>query len=115
MRRTLMRTADNDKTRRKFSSSGDCIIKLCARTSPPWRGESKNRQDSKPKSQAGFEIQEIQKRKFAYCSSWWIPTYREAVFAKVCSAAVNGIEAFAVDVEVLSGWGDTLVVIVGLP
>src|SRR5881394_1952998 len=37
------------------------------------------------------------------------------VFAKVCSAAVNGIEAFAVDVEVFSGWGDTVVVIVGLP
>jgi magnesium chelatase family protein len=37
------------------------------------------------------------------------------VFAKVCSAAVNGIEAFAVEVEVFSGWGDTVVVIVGLP
>jgi magnesium chelatase family protein len=37
------------------------------------------------------------------------------VFAKVCSAAINGIEAFAVEVEVNSGWGDTNVVIVGLP
>jgi magnesium chelatase family protein len=37
------------------------------------------------------------------------------VFAKVCSAAVNGIDAFAVDVEVFSGWGETYVVIVGLP
>ncbi|HXJ56164.1 MAG TPA: YifB family Mg chelatase-like AAA ATPase [Verrucomicrobiae bacterium] len=37
------------------------------------------------------------------------------MFAKVCSAAVNGIEAFAVDVEVFSGWGDTNVIIVGLP
>jgi magnesium chelatase family protein len=37
------------------------------------------------------------------------------VFAKVCSAAVNGIEAFSVEVEVNSGRGDTVVVIVGLP
>ena len=37
------------------------------------------------------------------------------MLAKVCSAAVNGIEAFAVEVEVFSGWGDTIVVIVGLP
>src|SRR5215216_4723473 len=37
------------------------------------------------------------------------------MLAKVCSAAVNGIEAFAVEVEVNSGWGDTSVVIVGLP
>jgi magnesium chelatase family protein len=37
------------------------------------------------------------------------------MLAKVCSAAVNGIEAFAVEVEVNSGWGDTNVVLVGLP
>jgi len=37
------------------------------------------------------------------------------VFAKVCSAAVNGIDAYPVEVEVNAGWGDTLVVIVGLP
>ena len=37
------------------------------------------------------------------------------MFAKVCSAAVNGIEAYPVEVEVNAGWGDTLVVIVGLP
>src|SRR5919198_6005724 len=37
------------------------------------------------------------------------------MLAKVCSAAVNGIEAFPVEVEVNAGWGDTLVVIVGLP
>lgn len=30
-------------------------------------------------------------------------------------ADVNGIEAFPVEVEVNSGWGDTIVVIVGLP
>ena len=35
--------------------------------------------------------------------------------ARVCSAAVNGIEAFPVEVEVNSGWGDTLIVVVGLP
>ena len=37
------------------------------------------------------------------------------MLSKVCSAALNGIEAFPVEVEVNSGWGDTLVVIVGLP
>src|ERR671924_882137 len=37
------------------------------------------------------------------------------MLAKVCSAAVNGIEAFLVEVEVNSGYGDTIVVIVGLP
>src|SRR3972149_5877706 len=37
------------------------------------------------------------------------------MLARVCSAAVNGIEAFPVEVEVNAGWGDTLVVIVGLP
>jgi magnesium chelatase family protein len=37
------------------------------------------------------------------------------MLAKVCSAAVNGIEAFPVEVEVNAGWGDTLTVIVGLP
>src|SRR5689334_7088455 len=37
------------------------------------------------------------------------------MLAKACSAAVNGIEAFSVEVEVNSGWGETIVVIVGLP
>jgi len=37
------------------------------------------------------------------------------MLAKVCSAAVNGIEAYPVEVEVDSGWGDTGIVIVGLP
>ncbi len=37
------------------------------------------------------------------------------MLSKVCSAAVNGIEAYPVEVEVNSGWGDTIVVIVGLP
>jgi magnesium chelatase family protein len=37
------------------------------------------------------------------------------MLARVCSAAVNGIEAFAVEVEVNVGWGDTNVIIVGLP
>ena len=34
------------------------------------------------------------------------------MLAKVCSAAVNGIEAYLVEVEVNAGWGDTIVVIV---
>jgi magnesium chelatase family protein len=37
------------------------------------------------------------------------------MLAKVCSAALNGIEAFPVEVEVNAGWGETVIVIVGLP
>src|SRR5580765_3429679 len=37
------------------------------------------------------------------------------MLAKVCSAAVNGIEAYPVEVEVNAGFGDTVIVIVGLP
>jgi magnesium chelatase family protein len=37
------------------------------------------------------------------------------VLAKVRSAAVQGVEAYPIEVEVNVGWGDTLVVIVGLP
>ena len=37
------------------------------------------------------------------------------MLAKVCSAAVNGIEAYPVEVEVNAGWGETVIVIVGLP
>jgi magnesium chelatase family protein len=37
------------------------------------------------------------------------------MLARVCSAAVNGIEAYPVEVEVNAGWGDTRIVIVGLP
>ncbi len=40
---------------------------------------------------------------------------KTCMLAKVNSAAVNGIEAYPVEVEVNSGWGDTTVVIVGLP
>jgi len=37
------------------------------------------------------------------------------MLSKVCSAAVNGIEAYPVEVEVNAGYGDTVIVIVGLP
>src|ERR1700755_639022 len=37
------------------------------------------------------------------------------MLAKVCSAAVNGIEAYPIEVEVNAGVGDTIIVIVGLP
>jgi magnesium chelatase family protein len=37
------------------------------------------------------------------------------MLAKVCSAAVNGIEAYPIEVEVNAGFGDTIIVIVGLP
>ena len=34
------------------------------------------------------------------------------MLARVCSAAVNGIEAYPVEVEVNAGWGNTVIVIV---
>jgi hypothetical protein len=34
------------------------------------------------------------------------------MLARVLSAAVNGIEAFPVEEEVNSGWGDTIVAII---
>lgn len=37
------------------------------------------------------------------------------MLAKVCSAALAGIDAYPIEVEVNAGFGDTLVVIVGLP
>jgi magnesium chelatase family protein len=37
------------------------------------------------------------------------------MLAKVCSAAINGIDAYPVEVEVNSGFWDTNIVIVGLP
>src|ERR1700742_3222000 len=37
------------------------------------------------------------------------------MLSKVCSAAVNGIDAYPVEVEVNVGYGDTLIVVVGLP
>jgi magnesium chelatase family protein len=41
--------------------------------------------------------------------------HNNAMLAKVCSAAVSGIEAYPVEVEVTAGYGDTIIVIVGLP
>jgi hypothetical protein len=37
--------------------------------------------------------------------------HKKAMLAKVCSAAVNGIEPFPVEVEVNAGFGNTLIVI----
>jgi magnesium chelatase family protein len=37
------------------------------------------------------------------------------MLSKVCSAAVNGIDAYPVEVEVNAGWGETVIVVVGLP
>src|ERR1041384_5163490 len=41
--------------------------------------------------------------------------HNSAMLSRVCSAAVNGIEAYPVEVEVNAGYGDTIIVIVGLP
>lgn len=35
------------------------------------------------------------------------------MLAKVCSAAVNGIEAYPIEVEVNAGYGDSIIVIIG--
>jgi hypothetical protein len=35
------------------------------------------------------------------------------MLARVLSAAVNGIEAFPVEVEVNCGWGDTVILMIG--
>ena len=43
------------------------------------------------------------------------PDYTQAMLAKIHCAAVQGIAAHAVEVEVNDGYGETLVVIVGLP
>ncbi len=37
------------------------------------------------------------------------------MLARVLSSAVNGVEAYPIEVEVNAGWGDTIIVIVGLP
>ena len=37
------------------------------------------------------------------------------MLARVLSAAVNGFEAFPVEVEVIGGWGVTIVVLLGSP
>src|ERR1700761_8443394 len=37
------------------------------------------------------------------------------MLARVCSAAVNGIDAFTVEVEVNCGYGDSFIALVGLP
>src|SRR5512137_2572561 len=37
------------------------------------------------------------------------------MLSKACSAAVSGIDAYPVEVEVNTGYGDTILVIVGLP
>ncbi len=56
-----------------------------------------------------------------HCDSQYVAFWRELrhnfarMLAKVCSAAVNGIEAYPVEVEVNAGYGDTILVIVGLP
>lgn len=37
------------------------------------------------------------------------------MLSRICSAAVNGIDAFAVEVEVDCGFGETFIALVGLP
>src|SRR5580765_8321360 len=55
----------------------------------------------------------------AICPFWIALSFplrhKTPMLAKVCSAAVNGIEAYPIEVEVNAGYGDTIIVIVGLP
>lgn len=37
------------------------------------------------------------------------------MLSRACSAAVNGIDAYVIEVEVNCGYGDTLIVVLGLP
>jgi len=37
------------------------------------------------------------------------------MLSRVCSAVVNGIKAYPIEVEVNAGYGDTKIIIVGLP
>src|ERR1035438_7743756 len=37
------------------------------------------------------------------------------MLSRACSAAVNGIDAYAIEVEVNCGYGDTFIALVGLP
>jgi magnesium chelatase family protein len=37
------------------------------------------------------------------------------MLARVCSAAVNGIDAYAIEVEVNCSYGETFIALVGLP
>jgi magnesium chelatase family protein len=37
------------------------------------------------------------------------------MLARVCSAALSGIDAYPIEVEVNVGWGDTIIVVLGLP
>src|SRR5580765_4582315 len=54
----------------------------------------------------------------AICPFWIALSFsfrhKTPMLAKVCSAAVNGIEAYPIEVEVNAGYGDTIIVIVGL-
>jgi hypothetical protein len=36
------------------------------------------------------------------------------MLSKVCSAAVNGVDAYPVEVEVNAGYGDTLIVMIAM-
>jgi magnesium chelatase family protein len=43
------------------------------------------------------------------------PVKHPAMLARACSAAVNGIDAYAIEVEVNCGYGETFIALVGLP
>jgi magnesium chelatase family protein len=50
--------------------------------------------------------------RFALCRAF---AHKSPMLARVCSAAVNGIDAYAIEVEVNCGYGETFIALVGLP
>jgi magnesium chelatase family protein len=50
--------------------------------------------------------------RFALCRAF---AHKFPMLARVCSAAVNGIDAYAIEVEVNCGYGETFIALVGLP
>jgi magnesium chelatase family protein len=49
---------------------------------------------------------------FALCPAF---PHKFPMLSRACSAAVNGIDAYAIEVEVNCGYGETFIVLVGLP
>ena len=58
---------------------------------------------------AGFAGSWCQKTQLRFSPDW---CKNPTMLAKVCSAAVNGIEAYPVEVEVNAGYGGTIIVII---
>jgi hypothetical protein len=90
-----------------------CAAEFCGVPYPPPRQESRiqtiRKSDSAKRKQNHISFQ---LSAFCFCFCFQIALRRPLehnfrMLAKVCSAALNGIEAYPVEVEVNAGWGDT--------